>query len=37
MLLWLQPRTEDQFGVVCARIIRSSPHVVEICIAGRQA
>jgi hypothetical protein len=31
VLLWLLPRNDEQFGMICAGMIRSSPHVVEIC------
>jgi hypothetical protein len=31
LLLWIQPRTAEQFCLLCARMVRSSPHVVEIC------
>jgi hypothetical protein len=31
MLLWIEPQTPQQLAWLCARMVRSSPFVVESC------
>ena len=31
IVLWLQPSTAEDFDIVCARLVRASPHLVGIC------
>ncbi len=31
LLLWVQPLDAEQFSCVCGHLVRSSPHVVEVC------
>ena len=31
VLLWVQPVDAEEFGCVCAHLVRSSPHVVDVC------
>jgi len=30
-ILWIQPSTTEQFGVLCGRLVRASRHLVGIC------
>ena len=30
LVLWLELRSAEEFGTVCARLVRASPHVVEV-------
>jgi hypothetical protein len=30
LILWLELRSADEFGTVCAQLVRASPHVVEL-------
>jgi hypothetical protein len=31
ILLWVQPVDSEEFGCLCAHLVRSSPHVVDVC------
>jgi hypothetical protein len=31
VLLWVQPVDAEEFGCLCAHLVRSSPHVVDVC------
>jgi hypothetical protein len=31
LILWLELRSSEEFGTVCAQLVRASPHVVELC------
>jgi hypothetical protein len=31
IVLWLEPPTSDDVDTACARLVRASPHLVELC------
>jgi hypothetical protein len=34
LVLWLQLAASDDFGALCGRLVRESPHIVELCNIG---
>ena len=35
-VLWLQPSTSDQFGMLCGRLVKASRHLVGVCNMNSQ-